>query len=136
MGTLACFAGCPLAEVGILSPLRGGRAMQAFGMLLGEAGSCHAAAVPELSQVGLVLLCSEAPALSGSIRAKKGEGFGTARAPSRSCCGGKHLVLLGVLAASASASPSVLLCCCRWLCPLGAGVPGTTVGISQQWEHP
>lgn len=42
-------------------------------------------------------------------------------------------MLLGVLAASASASP--LLCCCRQLHPLGAGVPGATVGIFQQREH-
>lgn len=51
MGALACFAGCPLVVVGILRPLQCGRAMQGFGMLLGEAGSCRAAALPELSQV-------------------------------------------------------------------------------------
>lgn len=43
-------------------------------------------------------------------------------------------MLLGVLAASTSAS--ALLCCCRRLRPLGAGVPGAAVGIFQQREHP
>lgn len=40
MGTLARFAGCPLMVVGILGPLRSGRAEQEFGMLLEEAISC------------------------------------------------------------------------------------------------
>lgn len=43
-------------------------------------------------------------------------------------------MLLGVLAASTSAS--ALLCCCHRLRLLGAGVPGAAVGIFQQREHP